>query len=120
VGTTSSTEGERKKVISKSKISSRVFLLFLRILLSGLLLLFFFFVALLRHLQNAGWLCLLFTGRSAGILPRSCLMTFLSWLRSVAGFITVLFFGLVGFDDKLFSNFRFYRLSSQNQDKFMS
>jgi 1,4-dihydroxy-2-naphthoate octaprenyltransferase len=42
VGTTSSTEGERKKVISKSKISSRVFLLFLRILLSGLLLLFFF------------------------------------------------------------------------------
>lgn len=119
MGTTSSTEGERKKVISKSKISSRVFLLFLRILLSGLLL-SFFFVALLRHLQNAGWLCLLFTGRSAGILPRSCLMTFLSWLRSVAGFITVLFFGLVGFDDKLFSNFRFYRLSSQNQDKFMS
>jgi hypothetical protein len=43
VGTTSSTEGERKKVISKSKISYRVFLLFLRILLSGLLLLFFFF-----------------------------------------------------------------------------
>jgi 1,4-dihydroxy-2-naphthoate octaprenyltransferase len=42
VGTTSSTEGERKKVISKSKISSRVFLLFLRILLSGLLLLLFF------------------------------------------------------------------------------
>jgi hypothetical protein len=61
-GTTSSTEGERKKVISKSKIYSRVFLLFLRILLSGLLLSFFFFVALLRHLQNAGWLCLLFTG----------------------------------------------------------
>ena len=119
MGTTSSTEGERKKVISKSKISSRVFLLFLRILLSGLLL-SLFFVALLRHLQNAGWLCLLFTGRSAGILLRSYLMTFLSWLRSVAGFITVLFFGLVGFDDKLFSNFRFYRLSSQNQDKFMS
>jgi 1,4-dihydroxy-2-naphthoate octaprenyltransferase len=46
VGTTSSTEGERKKVISKSKISSRVFLLFLRILLSGLLLLFFFFLSL--------------------------------------------------------------------------
>lgn len=41
-GTTSSTEGERKKVISKSKIYSRVFLLFLRILLSGLLLSFFF------------------------------------------------------------------------------
>lgn len=46
MGTTSSTEGERKKVISKSKISSRVFLLFLRILLSGLLLLFFFFCSL--------------------------------------------------------------------------